>query len=102
MGITERLASASSRHPWRTIGAWVAALVLAFACIAILLPGRLTTQGGAAGNPEYRQAERTEAKAFPFDPRRAFTDVVLVRSERYTGDQPQVRAFVLRLANEGR
>ena len=102
MGITERLARSASRHPWRTIGAWLAALVLAFACIAILLPGRLTTEGGAAGNPEFRQAERTEEKAFPFDPRRVFSDVVLVRSKRYTVDQPQFRAFVLRLANEGR
>src|ERR671934_826717 len=102
MGITERLASASSRHPWRTIGAWVAALVLAFGCIALLLPGRLTTEGGAAGNPEFRQAERIEAKAFPFDPKRATSDIVLVRSNRYTVDQPQFRAFVVRLAKEGR
>jgi hypothetical protein len=101
MGITERLARASSRHPWRTVGAWIAALMLAFACIALLLPGRLTTEGGAAGNPEFRQAERTEATAFPPDPSRAATDIVLVRSERYTVDQPQFRAFILRLAREG-
>jgi len=102
MGITERLARASSRHPWRTIGAWAAALALAFGCIALLLPGRLTTEGGAAGNPEFRQAERIEAKAFPPDPRRAVSDIVLVRSGRYTVDRPQFRAFVLRLAREGR
>src|SRR6266496_3378039 len=78
MGITERLARASSRHPWRTVGAWIAALMLAFACIALLLPGRLTTEGGAAGNPEFRQAERIEASAFPPDPSRAATDNALV------------------------
>jgi RND superfamily putative drug exporter len=102
MGITDRLASVSSRHPWRTIGGWLAGLVLALACIAILLPGRLTTEGGAAGNPEFRQAERTEEKAFPFDPRRVFSDFVLVRSDRYTVDQPPFRSFVARLAQEGR
>ena len=102
MGLTERLARSSSRRPWRTIGGWVAVLALAFACIAILLPGRLTTEGGAAGNPEYRQAERTEEKAFPFDPRKVFSDFVLVRSERYTVDQPQFRSFVARVAGEGR
>ena len=101
-GATERLAAASSRRPWRTIGAWIAGLVLAFACIAFLLPGRLTTEGGAAGNPEFRQAERLEAKSFPFDPSRAFSDIVLVRSERYTVEEPQFRAFVLRLAQEAR
>jgi uncharacterized membrane protein YdfJ with MMPL/SSD domain len=102
MGITERLAGASSRHPWRTIAAWVGALLLAFACIAALLPGRLTTEGGAAGNPEFREAQRIESSAFPPNPRLAYSDIVLVRSERYTVDRPQFRAFVVRLAQEGR
>jgi RND superfamily putative drug exporter len=100
--VTERLAGACSRHPWRTIGGWVVALIAAFACIALLLPGNLTTEGGAAGNPEFRQAERTAAKAFPPNPRQAFSDIVLVRSERYTADQPAFRSFVQRLVDEGR
>jgi RND superfamily putative drug exporter len=99
--MTELLARACSRHPWWTIGAWVVALVLAFACIALLLPGNLTSNGGAAGDPEFRQAERIESSAFPPDPRTDFTDIVLVRSGRYTVDQPQFRAFVARLAREG-
>ena len=100
--MTERLARACSRHPWRTIGAWIGALVLAFAAIALLLPGNLTSNGGAAGNPEFRQAERIEFGAFPYNPRRDFTDIVLVRSSRYTIDQPAFRAFVGNLAQEGR
>ena len=32
--VTERLARACARHPWRTIGAWIAAIVVAFAVIA--------------------------------------------------------------------
>jgi RND superfamily putative drug exporter len=75
--------------------------VLAFACIAVLLPGNLTSEGGAAGNPEFRQAERLEFSAFPPDPRTGFSDIVLVRSERYTVDQPAFRAFVARLGREG-
>src|SRR6266550_4397193 len=82
-GVTERLARACSRHPWRTIGAWIGALVLAFAAIALLLPGNLTSNGGAAGNPEFRQAERIEFSAFPYNPRLNFSDIVLVRSSRY-------------------
>ena len=92
--MTERLARACSRHPWRTIGAWVVALVLAFACIAVLLPGNLTSEGGAAGNPEFRQAERTEATSFPFNPRLNFSDLILISSSRYTVDQPAFRSFV--------
>ena len=98
--MTERLARACSRHPWRTIGAWIAALVLAFACIAVLLPGNLTSEGGAAGNPEFRQAERIEARSFPFNPRLNFSDIVLIRSSRYTVDQPAFRAFVAKLGRQ--
>jgi uncharacterized membrane protein YdfJ with MMPL/SSD domain len=100
--MTERVARACSLHPWRTIGAWVGALVLAFACIALLLPGNLTSNGGAAGNPEYRQAERIEFGAFPYNPRLNFSDIVLVHSGRYTVNQPVFRDFVNKLAHEGR
>ncbi|HEV2644151.1 MAG TPA: MMPL family transporter, partial [Candidatus Elarobacter sp.] len=98
--MTERLARTCSRHPWRTIAAWVAALLLAFAAIALLLPGNLTSNGGAAGNPEFRQAERIEFGAFP--PTKFVSDIVLVRSNRYTVDQQPFRTFVGALANEGR
>jgi uncharacterized membrane protein YdfJ with MMPL/SSD domain len=99
--VTERVARACSRHPWRTIGAWIAALVLAFVCIALLLPGNLTSEGRAAGNPEFLRAERTEFGSFPFNPRQNFSDIVLVRSSRYTVDQPAFRSFIARLAREG-
>ncbi|MGN6430946.1 MAG: MMPL family transporter [Gaiellaceae bacterium] len=100
--MTERLAGACSRHPWRTIGAWVGALVLAFACIALLLPGNLTSNGSAAGNPEFRQAERLEARSFPFDPARDYNNVVIVHSARYTVTDPQFQAFVKNLAEQGK
>jgi uncharacterized membrane protein YdfJ with MMPL/SSD domain len=99
--MTERLARACSRHPWRTIAGWGVALLLAFACIAVLLPGNLTSEGGAAGNPEFRQAERIEFSSFPFNPRLNFSDLVIVRSARYTVDQPAFRAFVANLSREG-
>src|SRR5436190_8935794 len=100
--MTEVLARACSRHPWLTIGAWVGALVLAFAWIALLLPGNLTSNGGAAGNPEFRQAERIEFGAFPYNPRLNFSDIVLVRSNRYLVDEPAFRKFVSELARKGR
>ena len=99
--MTERLARACSRHPWRTVSGWGVALVLAFACIAVLLPGNLTSEGGAAGNPEFRQAEQIEFSSFPFNPRLNFSDMVIVRSARYTVDQPPFQAFVANLSREG-
>jgi hypothetical protein len=99
--MTERLARACSRHPWWTIGAWIGVLVLAFACIALLLPGNLTSNGRAAGNPEFRQAEQIEFSNFRPDPRTDFSDVVIVRSDRWTVDQRAFKLFVARLAREG-
>jgi putative drug exporter of the RND superfamily len=98
--VTERLARACSRHPWRTIGAWIVALVVALTCIALLLPGNLTSEGGAAGNPQFRQAERIENSSFPFNPRLNFSDMVLIRSGSYTVDQPAFRAFVGELGRQ--
>src|SRR5262245_29785223 len=58
VGVTERLGRASSRHPWRTILAWVGAIVLALVLAATLLPGNLTTNGHVTGSPESTRAER--------------------------------------------
>jgi uncharacterized membrane protein YdfJ with MMPL/SSD domain len=99
--VTERLARACSRHPWRTIGGWIAALVVAFACIAVLLPGNLTSEGGAAGNPEFRRAERIEFSSFPYNPRLNFSDMVIVSSAAHTVNQPAFRDFVEQLGREG-
>jgi putative drug exporter of the RND superfamily len=99
--VTERLARACSRHPWRTIGAWTGALVLAFACIALLLPGNLTSNGRAAGNPEFLRAERIRfGPAFP--PEAGFSDIVLVHSGRHTVDQPAFRSFIDEMAAQAR
>ena len=65
-------------------------------------PGNLTSNGSATGNPEFRQAERLEASSFPFDPSRNFNNVVIVRSTHYRVTDPQFRAFVAALAQQGR
>jgi putative drug exporter of the RND superfamily len=102
VGLTERLARASSRHPWRVMGAWIVGLLLAFVSIAAFLGDGLTTQGGAAGNVEFRKADKAEARFFPPDPRADTSEIVVLRSDRYTVDSPQFRAFVLRSVQEAR
>jgi putative drug exporter of the RND superfamily len=91
--VTERLARACSRHPWPTIAAWIGAVVIALACVALLLPGNLTSNGRASGNPEFRQAEQIEFSSFPPN-RRDQSDIVLVHSGRYSVDSPAFRKFV--------
>src|SRR6266542_1863986 len=101
MAVTERMARACSRHPWRTIGAWVGAVLLAVAALALLL-GDLTTNGHPTNNPESQRADAMIGRAFPPNPALAASDLVVVSSPRYTVDAPQFRTFVPRLVTDGR
>jgi uncharacterized membrane protein YdfJ with MMPL/SSD domain len=101
MAVTERMARACSRHPWRTIGAWVGAVLLAVAALALLF-GDLTTNGHPTNNPESQRADAMIGRAFPPNPALAASDLVVVSSPRYTVDAPQFRTFVARLVTDGR
>ena len=91
---TQSLASASARHPWRTLGAWVAVGVLATAAIALLLGGSLTTEGAPTNDPESLRADDARLEAFGRDRENAVTDIVVIRSEEHTIDEPEFAAFV--------
>jgi putative drug exporter of the RND superfamily len=91
---TQGLASASARHPWRTIGAWIAVFILAIVAIVTLLGGSLTTEGEPTNDPEAFQARDVLERAFPPNPGTTVTDIVVVRSEEYAVDSPQFRSFV--------
>ena len=94
---TKALASASARHPWTTIGAWIAVMVLAILTIAMLLGDSLTTEGAPTNNPESERADDARFAAFPPDPETAASDIVVIRSEEYTVDSPQFRGLRARL-----
>jgi putative drug exporter of the RND superfamily len=99
--VTERLARLCSVHPWRTIGAWLLAVVASGAALALLL-GDLTTDGHPTNNPESQRAASAVRAAFPSQPGNAVTDIVIVRSDRYAVGSPSFQAFVQRLAAQGR
>ena len=96
MGVTERLARATSRHPWRTLAAWGVAILLALALAVVFLPGNLTTNGHVTGNPPSRQAERLFYERFPPD-RNGVDELVVVRSSTRTVDDPSFRGFIGKL-----
>jgi RND superfamily putative drug exporter len=100
MGVTERLARWSSRHPWRAFGAWLGAIVVALAFSVLFLPGNLTTTGHVTGNPESKQAEDVFDQRFPPDPR-AVDELIVVRSPTRTVNDPAFRAFVRKLEAQG-
>jgi uncharacterized membrane protein YdfJ with MMPL/SSD domain len=100
--VTQRVALMSARHPWRTIGLWLAAVVVAVFAIVTLLGGALTTEGEPTNNPQSQRAEDAVDEAFPATGDAAVTDIVVVRSERYTVAAPQFRTLVQRLASDVR
>jgi RND superfamily putative drug exporter len=99
---TQALATASARHPWRTIGAWVAVVGAAVVAIVALLGGALTTKGNPTNNPQSQRAGDALSRAFPPTASGAVTDIVVVRSARYTVDAPQFRQLVRALRSDVR
>ena len=99
---TQTLTAASARHPWRTIAAWIATFAIAIAAIVALLGDSLTTEGAPTNNPESERAIDTIARAFPPDPERFATDVVVIRSAQYTVEEPEFRGFVGQTAQRER
>jgi putative drug exporter of the RND superfamily len=99
---TQQLTALCARHPWRTVGAWLVAVVAGVAAIAALLGGALTTEGNPTNNPQSQRAKDVLAQAFPPSAGAAVTDIVVVRSARYTVDTPRFRTLVRGLVSDVR
>src|SRR5437764_8937032 len=100
MGVTERLARSSSRHPWRTFGAWAGTIVVALGLTIAFLPGNLTTNGHVTGNPESKQAEDLFNQRFAPD-KRAVDELIVVRSPTRMVDDAAFKRFVQGVVREG-
>lgn len=84
---TEGIARACARRPWLTIGAWLAALILAVGTIVVLLD--LTSEGELTSNPESEQGYQLIGEYFPPSPEDEYVnELVIVRSESLTVDDP--------------
>ena len=55
-------------------------------------PPNATTEGSPTNNPESERADDARLAAFPPDPSSSVSDVVVICSEEYTVDSPQVEA----------
>src|SRR3954454_1859912 len=92
---TEGLARACAVHPKRTVAAWGTAVLASFVVIAVLLGSALTTDGDVTSNPESKQAAALIRESFPPEP--TPSEIVVVRSDRYTVDEPAFRTMVTTL-----
>jgi uncharacterized membrane protein YdfJ with MMPL/SSD domain len=97
--VTRRLAAASARHPWRTVGAWIAAVVVSIGLIAFFLGDALTGEAEQLNNPESDQAYELIEERVPPNPGDDFSDVVLIRSNDLAADDSRFQAKVDEVAD---
>jgi RND superfamily putative drug exporter len=91
-----RLVLASAAHPRRTVAAWTGAAVLAIFAVVALLGGSLSTDNHPTDNRQSQRAADLIDRSFPAVSNTS--DVVVIRSNRYTVNTPQFRALVANLA----
>jgi putative drug exporter of the RND superfamily len=86
--MTRRLAAAAARHPWRTIGAWGAAVLVSLVLIVFFLGDALTGEAEQLNNPESQQAYDLMEERLPPQPGEYTSDVVLIRSQSLSARDP--------------
>ena len=92
----QSLARASSRRPWFTVAVWVTVMVAAGIASSSLLGSATTTDVEMTNNPESNQALKLLEDRLT-GPKRD-TEIVIVRNERSTVDDPGYAAYVKGLA----
>jgi uncharacterized membrane protein YdfJ with MMPL/SSD domain len=100
---TESIAGACARRPWRTIGIWIAVVVLSMGLVVTLLGDVLTSEGEVTSETDSRRAEELLAERFPqtrADVERETSEVVVVSVQGGTVDDPAVEARVQQLADD--
>jgi uncharacterized membrane protein YdfJ with MMPL/SSD domain len=101
--MTERVARASSRHPWRVIAAWIVALVASVFLIGMFLEDALTADVEITSQTESNRAYQLLSEGFrptPQEVERDITEVVVVRSEGGSIEDPVAQEHVEALSSE--
>src|SRR5688572_28089880 len=101
--MTERLARASSRHPWRVIAAWLFAVVVSVFAVGLFLEDALTADVEITSATESNRAQRLLSEGFAptvGELERDVTEVVVVRTEAGSIEDAAARERVAALGAE--
>jgi putative drug exporter of the RND superfamily len=93
---TESLARASALHPWRTIGLWIAVVVLSLGIVAVFLGDVLTSEGEVTSETDSKRADDLLFQHFPpspDSPEQGTSEVVVVAFEGGNVDRERVQAL---------
>jgi uncharacterized membrane protein YdfJ with MMPL/SSD domain len=97
VGLTERLAAASARRPWRTLAIWGVAVVVSLILAGTALHG-LTTTAQVVGTTQSSQAQALYNRALGGAAAQQPTDVIVLSSRGATVADPGFRAAASLLA----
>ena len=95
LGLTQRMATASSRHPRRTLAIWGLLVLMALVFAGTSLKG-LTSTAHVVGTTQSSRAEALYSEAVG-SARHMPTDVIVVSSKRSTASEQDFKALVGRL-----
>ncbi len=90
----ESLARASSHHPWRVIGVWIALFVAMGAISGTLLAGVLNNDISFTNKPESIKAQDIVDQKFTAKQAGVSTEYVIVQSDSATVDDPAYQEYV--------
>jgi putative drug exporter of the RND superfamily len=96
--MTERLARACARRPWRVLGGWVLAVMVSVVLIATFLGEALTNTAEVMTPTDSKRADQLLAQRRGSGP--APSDVVVIRSQSLTADDPAFRDQLQRLRQQ--
>ena len=86
LSVTQRMAMACARRPWRTVGVWVAVVIAALAAIALLLGSALTPEGRITSEPDSIKGLNLVDDQFP--DRDAVSELVVVVADSGDVERP--------------
>jgi uncharacterized membrane protein YdfJ with MMPL/SSD domain len=96
----ESLARASSRHPWRTLAAWLVLIVGMGAVSSALLGGVLTQDIAFTNKPESVRAQDVLDARFEAGNEPDSTEFFVIQSDSITVDDPQYQSLVTQLEGQ--
>jgi putative drug exporter of the RND superfamily len=96
--MTERLARACARRPWRVLGGWLLAVMVSMVLIATFLGEALTSTAEVTTQTDSKRADQLLAERTERGPQP--TDVMVVRSPTLTADDPAFQNQLQRLRQQ--
>ncbi len=88
----ETIARASSRHPWRTVVAWIVLFALGGAAAGLVLGSVLTTEFDFTDTPEAKEAQQLVDERLRGEEK--ITEFVVVTARGATAGDPEYAAYV--------